>query len=79
SVSTLARHDLGEPLSETVTAAARLRRHLDTSMARRLGFDLLQRNLRGIADYLPTPSLPTTWLDASYEDYCGHHEQLKNL
>ena len=36
------------PLSETVTAGARVRRQRDTSMARRLGFDLLQRQLRGV-------------------------------
>ncbi len=48
-------------------------------MARRLGFDLLQRTLRGIDEYLPTPSLPVSWLDAPYEDYCRHLAQLKNL
>ncbi|WP_122258792.1 methyltransferase [Pseudomonas syringae] len=75
----LSRDELGLPLSETVTAGARVRRQRDTSMARRLGFDLLQRSLRGIDDYLPTPSLPTSWLDASYADYCNHLARLKNL
>ncbi|MCD5996703.1 methyltransferase [Pseudomonas sp. CDFA 602] len=75
----LSRDELGLPLSETVTAGARVRRQRDTSMARRLGFDLLQRTLRGIDDYLPTPSLPVSWLDASYEDYCRHLAQLKKL
>ncbi|KPC24133.1 Uncharacterized protein ABJ99_1013 [Pseudomonas syringae pv. cilantro] len=75
----LSRDELGLPLSETVTAGARVRRQRDTSMARRLGFDLLQRGLRGIDDYLPTPSLPTSWLDAPYADYCAHLANLKNL
>ncbi len=76
---TLSRDELGLPLSETVTAGARVRRQRDTSMARRLGFDLLQRTIRGIDEYLPTPSLPVSWLDAPYEDYCRHLAQLKNL
>ncbi|WP_024667578.1 methyltransferase [Pseudomonas syringae] len=75
----LSRDELGLPLSETVTAGARVRRQRDTSMARRLGFDLLQRNLRGIDDYLPTPSLPTSWLEAPYADYCCHLAKLKSL
>ena len=51
--------DLGLPLSETVTAGARVRRQRDQSMARRLAFDLLQRQLRGVDDYLPTPFAAT--------------------
>jgi hypothetical protein len=71
--------DLGLPLSETVTAGARVRRLRDTSMARRLGFDLLQRQLRGIDDYLPTPSLPSAWLDKPFADYCRGLAELKRL
>ncbi|MET1079636.1 MAG: methyltransferase [Pseudomonas sp.] len=62
--------DLGLPLSETVTAGARVRRQRDCSMARRLAFDLLQRRLRDSECYLPTPSLPSAWLDKSFADYC---------
>lgn len=75
----LSRDELGLPLSETVTAGARVRRQRDTSMARRLGFDLLQRSLRGVDEYLPTPSLPASWLDESYADYCGHLARLKHV
>ena len=71
--------DLGLPLSETVTAGARIRRQRDSSMARRLAFDLLQRELRGINDYLPTPSLPVAWLHKVFADYCRDLAQLKNL
>lgn len=62
--------DLGLPLSETVTAGARVRRQRDHSMARRLGFDLWQRQARGVDEYLPTPSLPAAWLDKGFADYC---------
>ncbi len=71
--------DLGLPLSETVTAGARVRRQRDQSMARRLAFDLLQRQLRGIDEYLPTPSLPATWPDKPFADYCKDLAVLKQL
>jgi hypothetical protein len=75
----LSLDDLSLPMSETVTAGARVRRQRDSSMARRLGFDLLQRQLRGIDEYLPTPSLPSAWLDKSFADYCHHLAALKEL
>ena len=75
----LSLDDLGLPLSETVTAGARVRRQRDTSMARRLGFDLLQRQQRQCDDYLPTPSLPVAWLDKPFEAYCRDLAALKQL
>lgn len=75
----LSLDDLTLPMSETVTAGARVRRQRDTSMARRLGFDLLQRQIRGVDEYLPTPSLPSVWVDQSFSDYCHHLAQLKEL
>jgi hypothetical protein len=75
----LSLDDLSLPMSETVTAGARVRRQRDISMARRLGFDLLQRQLRGVDEYLPTPSLPSAWLDKSFADYCHHLAALKEL
>ena len=79
SVLQLNLDDLSLPMSETVTAGARVRRQRDTSMARRLGFDLLQRQLRGVDEYLPTPSLPTTWLDKPFSEYCHHLAAFKEL
>ncbi|UOK38381.1 SAM-dependent methyltransferase [Pseudomonas palleroniana] len=75
----LSKDDLGLPLSETVTAGNRVRQQRDTSMARRLGFDHLQRQLRGHDDYLPTPSLPASWLGKSFADYCRELANLKGL
>ncbi|MFS2156522.1 methyltransferase [Pseudomonas sp. Pseusp122] len=75
----LSLDDLGLPLSETVTAGARVRRQRDTSMARRLGFDLLQREISGVDQYLSTPSLPPAWLDKSFADYCRELAELKGL
>ncbi|CAD5203878.1 methyltransferase [Pseudomonas sp. FEN] len=75
----LSLDDLALPLSETVTAGARVRRQRDSSMARRLAFDLLQRRLRQTDDYLPTPSLPSAWLDKPFADYCRDLAALKKL
>ncbi|HWT69308.1 MAG TPA: methyltransferase [Pseudomonas sp.] len=75
----LSLDDLALPMSETVTAGARVRRQRDTSMARRLAFDLLQRQVRGTDEYLPTPSLPSHWLDQPFADYCHHLAELKEL
>jgi len=71
--------DLGLPLSETVTAGARVRHQRDCSMARRLGFDLLQRQQRQTDEYLPTPSLPVAWLSKPFEQYCRDLAALRDL
>ncbi len=71
--------DLGLPLSETVTAGNRVRLQRDTSMARRLGFDRLQRQLRGCDQYLPTPSMPAGWLEKPFADYCQELASRKGL
>jgi len=75
----LSLEDLSLPMSETVTAGARVRRQRDTSMARRLAFDLLQRQLRGVDEYLPTPSLPSAWLEKPFADFCRDLAALKEL
>ncbi|WP_431080574.1 methyltransferase [Pseudomonas thivervalensis] len=75
----LSLDDLGLPQTETVTAGARVRRQRDQSMAWRLGFDLLQRQSRECDDYLPTPSLPSAWLEKSFAQYCTDLAALKDL
>lgn len=79
SLLQLSREDLGLPLSEAVTSSARVRRQRDTSMARRLGFDLLQREQRGIDEYLPTPSLAVDWLAKPFEQYCRDLAELRHV
>lgn len=75
----LSLDDLRLPLTETVTAASRVRRQRDASMARRLAFDLLQRELRGVDDYLPVPSVAPDWLHKPFADYCRDLAVLKGL
>lgn len=75
----LDRTDLRLLQCETVTAGQRIRRQRDQSMAWRLGFDLLQRELRGIDEYLPSPSLAAMWLQRPFAEYCGELARLKQL
>ncbi len=75
----LSLDDLALPMSETVTAGNRVRQQRDQSMAWRLAFDLLQRELRGLDTYLPTPSLPPAWLKKPFADYCRDLAELKQL
>lgn len=75
----LSRDDLGLPLSETVTAGARVRRQRNQSMAWRLAFDLLQRQLRGIDEYLPTPSLPSDWFSKPFANFCNDLAKLRDV
>nr|WP_314493325.1 methyltransferase [uncultured Pseudomonas sp.] len=75
----LSLDDLALPLSEAVTASARVRRQRDASMSRRLGFDLLQREQRGVDEYLPTPSLPVEWLHKPFAEYCQDLAALKGM
>lgn len=75
----LDRQDLRLLQCETVTAGRRVRKQRDQSMAWRLGFDLLQRELRGIDAYLPTPPLATSWLQRPYAEYCAELAEQKQL
>ncbi len=71
--------DLGLPLNEAVTASVRVRHQRDCSMARRLGFDLLQREQRQCDEYLSTPSLPVAWLGKPFEQYCRELADLRKV
>ncbi len=75
----LSLDDLALPMSETVTAGNRVRQQRDQSMAWRLAFDRLQRELRGVDAYLPTPSLPPAWLKKTFASYCRDLAELKQL
>lgn len=75
----LNRDDLGLPLAATFTASTRERRLRDQSMAWRLAFDILQRELRGIDEYLPTPSLAASWFHKPFARWCKDLAVLKNL
>lgn len=73
----LTRDDLRLAVQETATAPARVIRQSRQLAAWRLGFDRLQRDLRGVDAYLPTPSRPARVLADGFPAFCrdmaGHH------
>ncbi len=75
----LEREDLRLALCETVTGGQRIRRDRDLSMARRLGFDLLQRELSGRDVYLNTPPLPVHWLRQPFSAFGAELARRKAL
>lgn len=75
----LEREDLRLALCETVTGGQRVRRDRDLSMARRLGFDLLQREVTQRGAYLNTPPLPVQWLRQPFAAFAQELARLKGL
>src|SRR5690554_5810541 len=75
----LNRDDLSLPLTATLTARAGQRRLRDQSMAWRLAFDLLQRELRASDEYLPTPSLSSSWFNKPFAQWCRDLAALRGL
>jgi len=73
----LTRDDLRLAVQETVTSGARVIRQQQQLAAWRLGFDRLQRAVRGVDAYLPTPSRPPRVLQQGFEAFChdmaAHH------
>jgi hypothetical protein len=66
----LTREDLALAVQDSVTAPRHVRLKRRQASAWRLGFDLLQREVRGIDDYLPVPSLAYGRLPDSFEAFC---------
>lgn len=68
--ATLSRQDIRLAVRETVTAPARVRRQTGLNQVWRLGFDGLQRHVRGVNDYLPVPPHPSTMNHQGFEAFC---------
>ncbi|MFZ5841830.1 MAG: methyltransferase [Pseudomonadota bacterium] len=75
----LDRNSVQLAVQEAVTSSPRVRKQTATLAAWRLGFDALQRQLRGVDEYLNTPSLPQLVLAEGFEAVCrriAKHKQL---
>lgn len=75
----LDRNSVQLAVQEAVTSSPRVRKQTATLAAWRLGFDALQRQLRGVDEYLNTPSLPQSVLAEGFEAVCrriAKHKQL---
>ncbi|MCA1790743.1 MAG: SAM-dependent methyltransferase [Thioalkalivibrio sp.] len=75
----LTRQDLALAVQETVTAPSHAQRQRRRAKAWRLGFDLLQRELRGVDEYLPVPRLRYGDLPADYQGFCRWAAAVKQL
>ena len=79
SALTLSRDDCRLAVQETVTAPAVTTRRREKKNAWRLGFDIMQRQLRGADNYLPLPPLPDAIFAGSFADFCRHAAGLKSM
>ena len=75
----LTTQDLRMTVQETVTAGERERRLRNIELTWRLGFDLLQRQLRGVDGYLPVPNLQKRWLSGSFVEFARWALAVKGL
>ncbi|WP_349356723.1 class I SAM-dependent methyltransferase [Shewanella jiangmenensis] len=75
----LDRHALALPLNHALVASDKdnALRHREISW--RLGFDALQRTLRGADDYLPLPTLRQSQLAGSFDDFCRWAAEYREL
>jgi len=75
----LDRNDLRLAVQETVTAPERVRQQTRRVSCWRLGFDGLQRQLRGVDAYLPVPSHPPGLLSGDFAGFCRWAAKKKAL
>ncbi|NWN90154.1 methyltransferase [Marinobacter adhaerens] len=73
------RQDLRLAVRETVTAPSRARVQNRVLSQWRLGFDGLQRDLRGVDEYLPVPSYPPRLLGEGFPAFCHWAADKKHL
>ncbi|GIU24563.1 methyltransferase [Shewanella schlegeliana] len=75
----LSRADLQLPLQQSVIANDKHKAYRLQEMAWRLGFDALQRKVRGCDEYLPVPAIKQSQLNASFEDFCHWAADAKGV
>lgn len=75
----LRRDDLRLAVQETVTAPQRVRQQTRQISRWRLGFDGLQRFLRGVDDYLPVPSHRAGLIRGDFAGFCRWAAMKKDL
>ncbi|MCL7943034.1 methyltransferase [Marinobacter sp. ATCH36] len=75
----LSREDLRLAVQETVTAPERVRQQTRRISQWRLGFDGMQRALRGMDAYLPVPSHPPGLINGDFAGFCRWAATRKGL
>lgn len=75
----LGKSDLKLPLQETVTGGARISRLREQEVVWRLAFDCLQRQVRGVDEYLPVPNMQKSLLTGGFEAFCDWAAERKGI
>ncbi|AZG73861.1 methyltransferase [Shewanella livingstonensis] len=75
----LSKHDLQLPLQQSVIAGTKKRLLRNQEVSWRLGFDSLQRDIRGVEAYLPVPTIKKSQLSGSFSDFCLWAANQKHL
>ncbi|QDE31769.1 methyltransferase [Shewanella polaris] len=75
----LSRHDLQLPLQQSIIATPKQQKFRNQQVSWRLGFDSLQRNVRGINAYLPVPTVKQSQLNGSFTEFCQWAADQKEL
>lgn len=75
----LTRHDLQLPLQQSMIANSKQLALRHKEIAWRLGFDCLQRKVRGTNDYLPIPSIKLSQLNDSFVTFCVWAAEQKGV
>jgi len=71
--------DLRTAVQETVTAPGHARRHRCRVQQWQLGFDLLQREVRGVDAYLPLPPIDAATLAGGFAAWCRALAERKQM
>lgn len=75
----LSRHDLQLPLQQSTIAGSKQQQLRHQEIAWRLGFDSLQREVRGCEQYLPIPSIKQSQLSGDFSAFCLWAAQTKSV
>ncbi|MGS0676376.1 methyltransferase [Shewanella sp. 125m-1] len=75
----LSRADLQLPLQQSVIANDKHKGYRLQEMAWRLGFDALQRKVRGLDEYLPVPAIKQSQLNDDFAVFCRWAADAKGL
>ncbi len=73
------RDQLRMAVQDQTTAPNTVKRRRRQLNRMRLGFDLLQRELRGTDEYLTTPPLPNTWAERPFDEFCHHLAKARGV
>ena len=75
----LSKRDLNLSMQKTVVAGARIKKFRTIEITWRLGFDLLQRDIRGVDEYMPLPAIKQSMLMGNFEQFCAWASALKAI